>query len=106
MESNKRTEINIKQYIYKSVIKPIRAYGLSLWGSDKMSNLNKIQRFRNIILQKKKKKMTDSPPSLCFQLQPLHRLAFKTVQEEAVNFYKRFLNSRLNSHPNPLILNL
>jgi len=96
----KCSKLNIKLLHYKSLLKPIRTYGLQLWGNAKISNLNKIQRFQNKILRK----ITDSPPYVSNH--SLHKdLHMKTIQEAAKNYYKRF-RLRLNSHPSELIKNL
>uniref|UniRef100_A0A2S2R798 Putative RNA-directed DNA polymerase n=1 Tax=Sipha flava TaxID=143950 RepID=A0A2S2R798_9HEMI len=98
--NNKHSKLNIKLLLYKSLLKPIWTYGLKLWGNAKISNLNKIQRFKNKILRK----ITNSPSYVSNH--SLHKdLNMKTIQEEAKNYYKRF-HLRLNSHSNELIKNL
>jgi hypothetical protein len=98
--NNKHSKLNIKLLLYKSLLKPIRTYGLQLWGNAKISNLNKIQRFQNKILRK----ITNSPP--CVSNHSLHKdLNMKTIQKEAKNYYKRF-RLRLKFHSNELIKNL
>jgi len=68
--------------------------------SAKKSNLNIIQAFQNITLRK----IINAPPFI-FNL-TLHKdLCIKTVEKEAVVFYKRFYN-RLENHDNPLIKGL
>lgn len=58
---NKPSKLNIKLFSYKYLLKPIWTYGLQLCENTKMSNLNKIQRFQNIIFRK----ITNAPPYIC-----------------------------------------
>jgi N-dimethylarginine dimethylaminohydrolase len=75
-------------------------YGLQHWGNAKKTNINKIQTFKNNILRK----ITNCPPYISNLT--LHiDLKFKTVFEEAINYYKRF-HSKFPSHINPLISKL
>jgi len=57
-------------------------YRIQLWGSEKKSNLNKIQTFQNIILRK----ITNAPPFVSNLT--LHKgLGIKTVEEEASCYF-------------------
>jgi len=84
------------------LLKPIRTYGIRLWGSAKKINYkDKIQSFQNIALRK----LINAPPPYISN-HTLHTdLKLKTIYEEAKHFYKR-LHKRLSSHSNHLIKDL
>jgi len=71
-------------------------YGLQLWGNAKKSNLNKIQTFQNLALQK----LLNSSPYVSNHT--IHSdLKMPLVHDEAKMYYKRF-HFNLLSHPNQL----
>jgi hypothetical protein len=92
--------IETKLLIYKSLLKPIWTYGLQLWGLAKKTNINKIQVFQNITLRR----IANVPPYAANQT--LHKdLHMKSIEEESVIYYKRFI-AHLANQQNPLIRNL
>lgn len=98
----KHSKLNLKNklLLYKTLLKPIWAYGIQLWGSTKKSNINKIQTFQSISLRI----ITNAP--FYVSNHTLHSdLGLQTVAEVASSYYKRFRSS-LTNHPNPLILAL
>jgi hypothetical protein len=49
----RKSELSIenKLLIYRSILKPIRMYGISLWGTASNSNIEILQRYRNEVLR-------------------------------------------------------
>jgi hypothetical protein len=49
----KRTELSVhnKLTLYKQVIRPVRSYGIQLWGCAIDSNIQVIQRYQNKVLK-------------------------------------------------------
>ncbi|CAG9138035.1 unnamed protein product [Plutella xylostella] len=48
---NSRLSVENKLLVYKTVLKPVWSYGIQLWGSAAISNVNIIQRVQNAILR-------------------------------------------------------
>jgi len=98
----KQSKLNLKNklLLYKTLLKPIWAYGIQLWGTAKKSNIYKMQTFQSITLRI----ITNAP--FYVTNHTLHSdLGLPTVAEVATSSYKRY-RSRLTNHPNPLILAL
>jgi hypothetical protein len=89
-----------KLLIYKLYLKPMWTYGIQLWGSAKISNINRIQRFQSKTLRA----ITKAP--FYVSNQSLHNdLAIPPVLDVARTFYRRF-NLNVQNHTNPLIKGL
>lgn len=89
-----------KIILYKSLLRPIWAYAIQIWGCAKPSQLRTLQAFQSITLR-----IISSAPwyvSNCtlqndFKIEPINHLAIK--------HYKKF-HSKLHTHSNPLISQL
>ena len=46
-----RLSLDNKILLYKSILKPVWTYGIELWGTASISNINIMQRFQNKILR-------------------------------------------------------
>lgn len=92
--------LSTKLLLYKLLLRPIWSYGIQLWGSAKISNLNRIQRFQSKVLR------IISKAPFYVSNNSLHSdFKILTVTELAKLHYKRF-NNKLYHHPNPLIAQL
>lgn len=97
---NSKLNMQNKILLYKTLLKPVWAYGIQLWGAAKKSNIYKIQTFQSISLRI----ITGAP--FYVSNHSLHKdLGLRTVSEVAASYYSRF-RSRLLNHPNPLISSL
>jgi hypothetical protein len=89
-----------KILLYKTILKPIWAYGILLWGAASNSNIEILQRFQNEVLRI----IVQAPwyvPSTV-----LHKdLGIPTIREEIKNSSKKY-KDRLLTHPNDLATNL
>lgn len=85
-----------KLALYKSIITPIWTYGIQLWGTASVSNIEILQRFQNKVLRI----IVDAPWYVPNNI--IHQdLRVTSVQEEIQKFTKRY-ESRLEDHPNKL----
>lgn len=95
-----RMSLGNKLLIYKSILKPIWTYGIPLWGTARNSNIEILQRYQSKVLRI----ITGSPwyiPNTT-----LHRdLAIPTVKEEVCEMSRKY-QTRLETHPNYLAVNL
>ncbi|KAG7296733.1 hypothetical protein JYU34_020641 [Plutella xylostella] len=97
---NSKLSLDNKLLVYNTIIKPIWTYGIQLWGSASISNINIIQRAQNAIL----KSVSNAPWFLTTN--ELHdNLQMTTVKEEIKRFEKSY-KDRLVNHPNPLATQL
>jgi hypothetical protein len=48
---NSSLSLHNKFIIYKQILKPVWTYGIQIWGCNKQSNINIIQRFQNKVLR-------------------------------------------------------
>ena len=88
-----------KLLIYKSMIRPVWAYGAQIWGCAKPSQIKNIESFQSICLR-----LITSAPWFVSN-HSLHKdLNIDTVNTLIIAHYKKF-HSRLSLHPNPLISN-
>lgn len=86
--------------VYKLFLKPIWTYGIQLWGSAKVSIINRIQRFQSKTLRA----ITKAP--CCVSNQNLHNNhAISPFHDVANTFYKSY-NLNLQNHENSLIKGL
>jgi hypothetical protein len=95
-----KLSINNKLLIYKNILKPIWAYGIQLWGTASMSNIEILERFQSKALRM----ITDAPwyvPNMVIRKD----LQISTDKHE-ISRYSYNYSKRLSVHPNELILNL
>jgi hypothetical protein len=98
--TNSKLSMENKLLLYKSILKPIWTYGVQLWGSASVSNIEIIQRYQSKLLRK----ITNAPWYVSNRT--LHEdLRVATVKEEIQNFSEKYL-AKLEIHPNYLALNL
>lgn len=93
LTNNKHTKLIVKILMFKTLLKSVWAYCLQLYSTVKMSNVNKIKQFRNIVLRK----ITNAPPFISNST--LH----KSLTMKAAHFYK-CLHNFFQTHRNPSII--
>jgi hypothetical protein len=89
-----------KLLTYKLILKPIRTYGIQLWGTASTSNIEIPERFQ----WKALRMIVEAPwyvPNTVIQ----RHLQVPTVTEE-IRRYSSQYRARLSAHPNDLIVNL
>ncbi|KAL4111825.1 hypothetical protein QTP88_015710 [Uroleucon formosanum] len=95
-----KMSIHTKSVLYKSLLRPIWAYGMQIWGCAKPSQIRSIQAFQSISLR-----LIASAPWYITN-KALHKdLKIDTVDQLAQNYYAKF-HVKLRHHPNPLISHL
>jgi hypothetical protein len=95
-----KMNINTKLLIYKSLLRPLRTYGIQLWGAAKPSNTRTIQAFQSIYLRL----VTSAPWYLTDN--SLHKdLKIQNINQISKLYYTR-LHNKLQQHTNPLISKL
>jgi hypothetical protein len=85
---------------YKVILKPIWTYGIQLWGSPSISNIEVRERFQGKVLRL----ITDAPwyvPNMVLR----HDLQITSVKEEIQIFSAQY-RDRLYTHPNNLAVHL
>jgi hypothetical protein len=89
-----------KLLIYKTILKPIWAYGLQLWGTASTSNIEILERFQS-------KALSMIVDASWYVLNTVIRrdLQILTVKEE-IRRYSSQYSASLSAHPNDLIVNL
>jgi hypothetical protein len=95
-----KLSINNKLLIYKTIPKPIWAYGIQLWGTASTFIIEILERFQSRALRMLTVAPWYEPNSVI--LKDLH---IPTVKHE-ISRYSYHYSKRLNVHPNELILNL
>jgi len=91
---NSSLSLHNKLLLYKEILKPIRTYGIQLWGCTKQSNINIIQRFQNKVLRN----MVNAPWYVTNS--DLHRdLQVNVVSSEIQRFAQKH-EGRLHRHEN------
>ena len=83
-----------KILIYKTILKPIWAYGIQLWGSAAESNIEIIQRFQNKVLGA----IADAPGWVTNST-ILNDIEIPSVRDEIRHHTHTYLN-KLTHHPN------
>lgn len=97
---NSRLSVENKLLVYKTVLKPVWSYGIQLWGSAAISNVNIIQRVQNAILR------AIGKAPWFIRISELHEhLGIPTVAEEIRTQAGSYRN-RLCNHPNELAAQL
>ena len=97
---NSKLSLENKILIYKTILKPVWAYGIQLWGTASNSNIEILQRFQSKVVRR----IINAP--FYVTNDQIHRdLKLTTIQEEisrAVTSYQ----FRIQNHPNPLVSGL
>jgi hypothetical protein len=89
-----------KLLTYKTILKPIRTYGIQLWGTASTSSTEILERFQSKALRM----LVDAPwyvPNTFIR----RDLQIPTVKEE-IRCYSSQCSARLSAHSNDLIVNL
>uniref|UniRef100_A0A2S2Q352 Putative RNA-directed DNA polymerase n=1 Tax=Sipha flava TaxID=143950 RepID=A0A2S2Q352_9HEMI len=92
--------LDIKILLYKTLIQPLWAYGVVVWGSAKKSNKRTIQAFQNICCRL----ITGAPWYVSNNIINSD-IKIRSVNDTATLYYKRF-HAKLLSNPNQLIKDL
>ena len=100
LDNRSRLPLENKLLLYNTLLKPMWAYGVELWGSAKPSNISKIQSLQSKILRK-----IISAPFYVTNKTIHSDLKVPFVREYAIDRYRRF-HEKLDHHPNPLARNL
>jgi hypothetical protein len=90
---------NNKLLLYKIILKPIWTYGIQLWGTASISNIEILGRFQSKALRM----IVDAPwygPITLIR----RNLHVSTVKEE-IRRYSSHYGARLGTHPNNLVVN-
>lgn len=85
-----------KMTVYKAILKPIWTYGIQLWGTASVSNIDILERFQT----KAMRAMFNIPPCISNKYIYLD-LNLKTVKQEISNFSVKY-QSKLTHHANEL----
>lgn len=89
-----------KLLLYKAILKPIWTYGIQLWGSASVSNIEILQRFQSKVLRS----IVGAPYYVPNTI--IHRdLQIPTVKEEIMAVSKNY-QQRLADHPNVLAVDI
>jgi hypothetical protein len=97
IERKSKLSLENKLLIYKTTLKPIWKYGISLWGTASNSNIEILQRFQNKILPS-----IVNPPWYVLNTILHTDLQISTVKAEITNFSTKY-REKLITHPNELI---
>jgi hypothetical protein len=95
-----KLSISNKLLPYKVILKPIRTYGIQLWGSASISDIEILERFQGNVLCM----ITDAPwyvPNMVLR----QDLQIKSIKEEIHRFNAQY-RDRLYTHPNNLTVHL
>jgi hypothetical protein len=96
----RNSRICVQISIYKTILKPIWTYGIQLWGTASISNIQILERFHSKALRT----IVDAPwyvPNTVIG----RDLQTATVKEE-IRRYSSQYSTRLSAHPNGLLVNL
>lgn len=98
----KKSQLSLdnKLLLYKCILKPIWTYGVQLWGTASISNIEILQRFQSKMLR-----IITNAPWFVTNQQLHHDLKIRTVQEEIKHSMTSYRH-RLNNHPNTLATHL
>uniref|UniRef100_A0A6B2EET6 Putative reverse transcriptase n=1 Tax=Phlebotomus kandelakii TaxID=1109342 RepID=A0A6B2EET6_9DIPT len=98
----RRSKLSLENKIllYNSMIKPVWMYGIELWGSASLSNVNIIQRFENKVLRQ----VTNAPWYVTNET-IRNDLRIPDVKTE-IQKQRRNYAMRLQNHPNTLARDL
>jgi hypothetical protein len=91
-----KLSLDNKVLLYKSILKPVWTYGIQLWGTACVSNINILQRFQNKVLRA----IVDAP----------YYVSNEVIQHdillEAIHRYSVKYSERVSVHPNVLATQL
>ena len=100
MGRKSKLSLDCKITIYKTILKPVWSYGIQLWGTASVSNIEILQRFQSKVLRT----ITDAPWFVTNET--LHKnFEIPYVCEVARCASEKYLK-RLEQHPNTLVVNL
>lgn len=100
LKKDSKLSLENKILLYKVILKPIWTYGIQLWGSASVSNIEIIQRYQSKLLRK----IAGAPWYVSNQV--LHQdLNIPTVKMEISKLSSRYQH-KLENHDNNLALNL
>lgn len=85
-----------KILLYKTILKPVWTYGIQLWGTASISNINILQRFQNKVLRA----IVDAPYYIPNELIQ-HDIPLETIKD-AIQRYSEKYSERVLVHPNVL----
>jgi hypothetical protein len=100
LERKSKLSINNKLLIYKTIFNPICVYGIQLWGTASMFNIEILERFQSKALC-----MITDAPWYVPNTRIWKDLQIPTVKHE-IKRYSYNYSKRLSVHSNELILNL
>jgi hypothetical protein len=89
-----------KLLLHKTILKPIRTYGIQLWGTASTSNIEILECFQSKALRM----IVDAPwyvPNTLIR----RNLQIPSVKEE-ISHYSSHYSARLTAHPNDILLTL
>jgi hypothetical protein len=89
-----------KLLLYKTILKPIWTYGIQLWGTASLSNIEILERF-----QSKTLRLIADAPWYVSNLHIRRDLQLPSIKEEISSSSLRYYN-RLTTHPNDQVLAL
>jgi hypothetical protein len=94
----RKSELSLeyKLLIYKTILKPIWTYGITLWDTASNSNIEIVQRFQNKVLRS----IVNAPWYVPNTLLHTH-LKIPTFKAEITNFSIKY-RGKLTTHPNEL----
>lgn len=97
---NSKLSLDCKLLLYKSIIKPIWCYGIQIWGTASVSNVEKLQRRQNRLLR-----MITSAPWYVRNSNIHNDLNVPMIKDEVKRHSEIYLK-KLETHPNILARNL
>ena len=97
---NSKLSLDCKLLLYKSIIKPIWCYGIQIWGTASVSNVEKLQRRQNRLLR-----MITSAPWYVRNSNIHNDLNVPMIKDEVKRHSETYLK-KLETHPNILARNL
>ena len=100
LSNRSKLSLKNKVLLYKVILKPIWTYGIQLWGTASISNIEIFQRYQSKVLRK----ITNAPWFVSNH--SLHKdLKIPTVKEE-ISVYSKTYQDKLMNHTNNLAINL
>ncbi|KMQ90709.1 hypothetical protein RF55_9503 [Lasius niger] len=92
--------IENKLLLYKTIIKPVWTYGIQLWGTASISNINILQRFQSKVLRM----IVDAPWYVTNEI--IHKDLEVPMVIDEVKKYTSAYKARIQGHPNILASSL
>jgi len=97
---NSKLSTENKLLLYKIILKPVWTYGIQLWGTASISNIQVIQRFQSKVIR-----TILQAPWFVNNVTLHHDTGIPFVTEEIKNYSEKYL-AKLDYHPNHLAVNL